>query len=83
MPPAALTLQLSLTVSFINLTSSIVAPFVLKPVDVLTKAAFASSAHLQAAIFSSSVNRQVSMITLTIAGLLASTISLISFVTYL
>ena len=62
-PPDALTKQFEPTVSRINLTSSIVAPPVEKPVDVLTKSAPASTDNLQALTFSSSVNKQVSIIT--------------------
>ena len=51
------------TVSLINLTSLAVAPPVENPVEVLTKSALASLDSLQALTFSSSVNKQVSIIT--------------------
>ena len=55
-----------------------IAPPVENPVDVFTKSAPASFANWQASTFSSSVNRQVSIITFTSLLPLASTTALIS-----
>src|SRR5665811_1669590 len=65
-PPAALTPIIGPTVRRIKATSAAVAPDWLKPVEVLTKSAPASALILQAVSFSSSVNRQVSMITFSV-----------------
>ena len=83
MPPDALTPNCGPTVARINLTSAIVAPLVLKPVEVLTKCAPLSTTILQARIFSSSVSRQVSKITFTVRSSAASTTSISSRKTYL
>src|SRR5690554_738377 len=81
-PPEALTPYLGPTIFLIRATSSRVAPPVEKPVEVLTKRAPAFLAARQAIIFSSSVRRQVSIITLRIASLLRqiSDTVLISFI---
>ena len=82
-PPDALTPISGPTVSLINLISSGVAPPVENPVDVLTKSAPAFLANSQALTFSSSVKRQVSIITFVSAFLsAASTTAFISFSTY-
>ncbi len=66
MPPEALTPNFGPTVSRISFTSATVAPPPgLKPVEVFTKCAPLSTTSLQARTFSSSVSRQVSIITLT------------------
>ena len=78
-PPDALTSRSSPTVSFINLTSSGVAPPPAKPVDVLTKSAPADLLNSDALTFSSSVNKQVSIITFTVLPLAAPTTPSISF----
>ena len=75
MPPEALTPILEPTVFLMSAISCVVAPPVEKPVEVFTKSAPAFWESSQALIFSSSVNKQVSMITFTIAlSLAASTI---------
>ena len=64
MPPAALIFTFLPTYFLNRATSSRVAPALEKPVDVLIKSAFASVTILHISIFSSSVKRQVSMMTL-------------------
>lgn len=54
-PPAAFTFTVSLTMLFMSFTSSTVAPPVPKPVEVLMKSGFTSSAISHNLIFSSSV----------------------------
>ena len=66
-PPDAFTPISGPTTPRISFTSSSVAPPVEKPVDVLTKSAPASTESSHAFLFSWSVNKEVSMITLTIA----------------
>src|SRR5579859_566447 len=67
MPPAAFTPARLPTTPRISATSSTVAPAPFKPVEVFTKSAPAATASSQARIFSSTVSRQVSRITLRIA----------------
>ena len=78
MPPAALTLTFFPTWVFISFTSANVAPSVENPVDVLmySAPAFVTISHIL--IFSSSVSRQVSMITFKIRPLHVSWIRRIS-----
>jgi hypothetical protein len=63
------------------LISSAVAPPDENPVDVLTKSAPAASANSHALTFSSSVNKQVSIITLVVTPLAAETTLSISRLT--
>src|SRR5579859_128696 len=67
MPPEAFTPARLPTTPRIRATSSTVAPAPFKPVEVFTKSAPAATASSQARIFSSTVSRQVSSITLRIA----------------
>ena len=79
-PPDALTPISLPTVFLINAISCDVAPPVENPVEVFTKSAPASFDNSQAITFSSSVNKQVSIITFTKAlSLAASTTAFISF----
>jgi hypothetical protein len=64
-PPEAFTPMSGPTVFLINATSSTVAPYKEKPVDVLTKSAPAFTANSHARTFSSSVNKHASIMTLT------------------
>ena len=77
-PPLAFTFARPPTVFFINATSSTVAPPVDNPVEVFTKSAPAFTDNSHARTFSSSVRRQVSIITFTTAPLDASTTARIS-----
>lgn len=72
-PPLALTPSSEPTVFRMSAISSVVAPPVENPVEVFTNAAPAAFAARQAFTFSSSVSRQVSMMTLTMAGFAALT----------
>ena len=67
MPPDALTPISGPTVARMSATSATVAPPVPQPVEVLTMSASASLARRQATTFSSSVSREVSMMTFVIA----------------
>ena len=81
-PPDALTPISGPTVFLIKAISSFVAPPVEKPVDVLTKSAPASLASKHALTFSSSLNKQVSIITFKVLPWQACLIALISFNVY-
>ncbi|MPM38728.1 hypothetical protein SDC9_85358 [bioreactor metagenome] len=80
-PPLALTPSAAPTVLRMSAISSVVAPPVENPVEVFTNAAPAAFAARQALTFSSSLSRQVSMMTLTMAGAAASTTAAISVCT--
>ena len=69
-PPDALIFTSGPMLAAISFTSSSVAPPVMKPVEVLMKSAPESVTTSQAATYSSSVRRQVSIITLRSAPLL-------------
>ena len=78
MPPAALMPLPGFMCAFISATSSNVAPAVEKPVEVLMKSASDLETISHMRIFSSSLSRQVSIITLSVCPAQAALIALIS-----